>query len=71
MIKVKDVMNTGIVTVDPDDTIEEAMSRMLKLGISGLPVVDVAGQLLGIITEFDLLELVWDPSTSRTKSIIT
>jgi CBS domain-containing protein len=67
VIKVKDVMNASVVSVDPDDTIEEVMSRMIRLGISGLPVVDMAGQLLGIITEFDLLELVWDPITSKNK----
>ncbi|MGA2058832.1 MAG: CBS domain-containing protein [Thermoguttaceae bacterium] len=67
MIKAKDVMNTNIVAVDPDDPIEEVMSTMIRLGISGLPVVDMAGQLLGIITEFDLLELVWNPNTSKNK----
>ncbi len=67
MIKAKDVMNSGVLTVDPDDTIEEAMSRMIKLGISGLPVVDMAGHLLGILTEFDLLELVWNPTTTKNK----
>ncbi len=67
MIKAKDVMNTNVVPVDPDDTIEEVMSTMIRLGISGLPVVDMAGQLLGIITEFDLLELVWNPNTSKNK----
>ena len=40
---------------------------MIRLGISGLPVVDMSGQLLGIITEFDLLDLVWDPNTSKNK----
>jgi len=64
MIKAKDVMNTNIVAVDPDDPIESVMSTMIRLGISGLPVVDIAGQLLGIITEFDLLELIWNPNTS-------
>ena len=44
------------------------MSTMIRLGISGLPVVDMAGQLLGVITEFDLLDLVWDPSTSKNKT---
>jgi CBS domain-containing protein len=67
MIKAKDVMNTNIVAVDPDDTIEGVMSTMIRLGISGLPVVDMAGQLLGIITEFDLLELVWNPNTGKNK----
>jgi CBS domain-containing protein len=67
MIKAKDVMNANVVTVDPDDLIETVMSTMIRLGISGLPVVDMTGQLLGIVTEFDLLDLVWDPSTSKNK----
>jgi CBS domain-containing protein len=68
MIKVKDVMHANVVSVDPDDTIEEVMSSMLRLGISGLPVVNMAGLLLGVITEFDLLQLVWDPHTSKDKA---
>lgn len=68
MIKVKDVMNANVVSVDPDDTIEVVMSTMIRLGISGLPVVNMAGQLLGIITEFDLLELVWNPHTNEDKA---
>jgi CBS domain-containing protein len=67
MIKVKDVMNTNVVSIDPDDTVEQAMSVMIRLGISGLPVVDMAGRLLGVITEFDLLELLWNPNTTKNK----
>jgi CBS domain-containing protein len=67
MIRVKDLMNTNVVSVDPDDTVEEAMAVMIRLGISGLPVVDMAGRLLGVITEFDLLELVWEPNTPKNK----
>jgi CBS domain-containing protein len=67
MVKAKDIMNSSVVTIDPDDTIEEAMSRMIRLGISGLPVVDMAGQLIGIITEFDLLDIIWDPHTDKDK----
>ena len=57
MIQAKDIMNSNIRTVDPDDTIEEVMSQMIEHGISGLPVVDMSGQLVGIVTEFDLLDL--------------
>jgi CBS domain-containing protein len=67
MFKVKDIMNPNVVTVDPDYTIEEAMYLMIKLGVSGLPVVDMSGQLVGIITEFDLLDIVWDPNTEHNK----
>lgn len=68
MIKAKDLMNADIITVDPEDTIEEVMGRMIERGISGLPVVDMSGQLVGIITEFDLLDLAWDPNTGKNKA---
>jgi CBS domain-containing protein len=68
MIKTKDIMNASVVSADPDDTIDEVMTRMIRLGISGMPVVDMAGQLLGVITEFDLLDLVWDPDTCKDKA---
>jgi CBS domain-containing protein len=67
MIRAKDVMNANIVAVDPDETVDEVMSRMIESGISGLPVVDMSGQLVGVITEFDLLELVSDPHTGSNK----
>jgi CBS domain-containing protein len=67
MIKAKDLMKTNVVTVDPDDTIENVMSQMIRYHISGIPVVDMTDRLVGIITEFDLLEIVWDPNTDKNK----
>ncbi len=68
MNKAKDIMNANIITVDPDDPVEHVMGQMIQRGISGLPVVDMSGQLVGIITEFDLLDLVWDPNTGKNKA---
>ena len=67
MPKVKDLMTTDLISTDPDDSIETAISLMLKHGVSGLPVVDGSGHLLGVVSEFDLLELVWDPKTTKDK----
>ena len=67
MIKAKDIMNADVVTVDPEDMVEEVMRQMTSRSVSGLPVVDMSGQLVGIITEFDLLALVWDPTTGKSK----
>jgi CBS domain-containing protein len=50
-----DVMTASMVTVDPDDSVMHAVQRMLKRRISGLPVVDNTGALIGILTEGDLL----------------
>jgi CBS domain-containing protein len=50
-----DVMTQSTVTVDPEASIEHAIHLMLKRRISGLPVVDNTGALVGIVTEGDLL----------------
>lgn len=50
-----DVMTQSIVTVGPDASIMHAIQLMLKRRISGLPVVDDTGALVGILTEGDLL----------------
>ena len=50
-----DLMTSFVVTVRPDATIEYAAQLMLQYRISGLPVTDSDGAVLGIVTESDLL----------------
>jgi len=50
-----DVMTRNILSVRPDAVIAEAIRLMLDNRISGLPVIDEGGQLVGILTEGDLL----------------
>lgn len=52
---VADIMNRDIVTVRPDTSLAEAAHWMVQHHISGLPVLDEAGRLVGILTEGDLL----------------
>lgn len=54
-MQAKDVMTRNVVVVNPEDTILRAIRLMLQNRISGLPVVDDAGQLVGIVTEGDFL----------------
>ena len=54
-MKAADLMTSFVVTVRPDATIEYAAQVMLQYRISGLPVTDSDGAVLGIITESDLL----------------
>jgi CBS-domain-containing membrane protein len=54
-MKAKDVMSRNVVTVSPDATILQAARLMLQNHISGLPVADASGQLLGILSEGDFL----------------
>jgi CBS domain-containing protein len=52
---VADVMTRNCITISPDATVKDAVNLMLARHISGLFVVDAAGQLAGVITEGDLL----------------
>lgn len=51
----KDVMTTTVLTVGPDTPVMEAVRLMLQNRVSGLPVVDAAGAICGIVSEGDLL----------------
>ena len=54
-MKAKDVMTRTVVSVDPDATVLHAARLMLQHHISGLPVVDKQGALVGVLSEGDFL----------------
>jgi CBS domain-containing protein len=49
------IMTHDVVTVTPDTPVVEAATLMLRYHVSGLPVVDNAGKLVGVVTESDFL----------------
>jgi CBS domain-containing protein len=49
------IMTRPVITVAPDATILEAANTMLRRHVSGLPVVDAAGKLVGIVSEGDFI----------------
>ena len=50
-----DVMGVNVVTVRPEWSVQQVSMVMLEKGISGLPVVDKEGRLVGIVSEGDLM----------------
>ncbi len=50
-----EIMTKKVITVSPAATVEEAAKLLLKNHISGLPVVDEANRVVGIISEGDLI----------------
>ncbi len=55
MLTAEDIMTRDVVTVKPETSIEELAALLVKYEISGVPVVDDAGSLFGIVTENDLI----------------
>lgn len=54
-MQVRDVMTRNVVSVTADEQVLKAARLMLQNRISGLPVVDATGKLVGIVTEGDFL----------------
>lgn len=54
-MKAADIMVKDVVTAGPEASVQELAAIMLERRISGMPVVDGAGRLLGIVSEGDLI----------------
>lgn len=54
-MRVANVMTTQVLTVKPDTTLKEVAELLGSRGISGAPVVDDAGLVLGVVSEADIL----------------
>jgi len=54
-VKVKDIMTTDVKTAKSDTTIKEVAKVMCFNKISGMPIVDDEGKILGIVSEKDVL----------------
>jgi len=54
-MKAKDVMTSPVISIEPDASIWQAVRIMLQRHISGLPVIDQKGGLVGFVTEGDFL----------------
>lgn len=68
-MRVKDVMTTVVVRISPDNSVRQAARLMFDNHVSGVPVVDDEGNLLGIISEGDLIrrtELYSGANTSQS-----
>ena len=57
---VAQVMSAPAVTVGPDDKVKGVAAILAGLGFSAVPVVDADGDLIGIVSEADLLALADD-----------
>jgi CBS-domain-containing membrane protein len=56
MLKAKDVMSKDVITVRRETTVRDLAVLFSQSGISSVPVIDDAGELIGIVSESDLVE---------------
>ncbi len=64
-MQARDVMTRNVVTVEPDTPVTEIARLLLEKRISGVPVVESDGRLVGIVSEGDLMRRVEDSPARR------
>ena len=67
MLKAKDVMTREVITIDTETGLEEAIARLVNNKISGMPVCDKDGKVVGMISEKDILNFIFSGNIKNTK----
>ena len=55
-MQVNEIMTREVIFVAPEDSVEKCAQLLQKHGISGLPVVNEEGNVVGMVTEGDLIK---------------
>jgi CBS domain-containing protein len=63
--KVTDVMSRDLVTLDPDQDLDEALRLMARHQVRRLPVVEEDGRLVGVVAQADVAEHAADQQTAE------
>lgn len=69
-MKAKDIMTKNVITVHKSATIKEIAKALVDNAISGVPVVDDDGALVGIVSEGDLLHKESIPKTPEYVNVL-
>ncbi|MHC4111315.1 MAG: CBS domain-containing protein [Planctomycetota bacterium] len=69
MLTAEEIMTSDVITVKEDTPIHEAMEIMLKEQVSGVPVVFDDMSLAGILSEKDVVSLLYDKEGLTTKNV--
>ena len=64
-MKLRELMTVDVITVGPNSALKEAARRMIEAGVSGLPVTNASGALIGVISEADLVKTEADRRTTK------
>jgi len=69
-MKVGEIATKDVVSVRPDESVKEALGLLFKIQISGLPVIDGDGRLVGMFTEKEILSYLLPSYVERVGRFI-
>ena len=71
MKTIREVMQPDPIQIRPDAPLHGALELLVENQISGLPVVDRTGRLIGVLTEKDLLGIFHEPNAGTVESLMS
>ena len=66
-LKAKDIMSKDVITTGPEITLDKVIKKLVKNKISGMPVIDENGKIIGVISEKDILNFAFCGYLRSTK----
>jgi CBS domain-containing protein len=69
MFPVKEIMSRNVIVVKPETSILNAVQLLVDNKITGVPVVDNENNLVGILSEFDALRLLYDTNLNGQEPV--
>lgn len=67
-VRVSEIMIDEVVWIEPEASLAEAVQRLLKHDISAMPVTDLDGNVVGMLSELDLLRYLRQPKRTQAES---
>ena len=71
MKTIPDIMQSRPIVIGLNESLHRALELLIANNISGLPVVNDAGNLVGVLSEKDLLKIFYEPDAHSIESIMT
>lgn len=57
-MRAKDLMTRDVITITPESSLKDACKILREKRISGLPVIDASGHIVGIVTVTDIMRII-------------
>jgi CBS domain-containing protein len=70
-LTIRDVMQTRLSTVRPESLLGAAVTMMIELQVSSLPVVDTEGRIVGALNQKNLLKVFYELDAATVASVMT
>jgi CBS domain-containing protein len=64
-MRVREVMTADVLTIGPEAPLKDVAKILVEHGVSGLPVCDIEGHVLGVVSEGDILYKEHDPTEGQ------